>query len=126
VAITWTMTGELGLVLAAANLRDSIRDWQRLIELGIDGSARLVTRAAIRQDAIRTAQMLGVFIVGLVALFAAPTITAAQRRRLHIPTWTTTSVALSLVLAGIVLGLIVNAYLDRRVRHHFYEHDDGE
>jgi hypothetical protein len=124
VAVTWTLMGEAASIICVLNLYDSIRDHRLLRESGKNGAALLLTRAAIRQDAIRVVQSATWTTAGLVALFAAPAITKEQRERLHIPTWTTTSVAITMALVIIMVGLIANAVADRQVRHRFYEHDE--
>ncbi len=120
VQITWICIGIVGAIVTGANLIDSWIDLKILHQTRRNGELRLLARAGIRQDLIRLSQMVIVIGIGFLSLTAAPTLTAAQRARLALPTWTPTSIIITSGIAMIVILVVVQAILDRRARLVFY------
>jgi hypothetical protein len=112
--------GIAGVMVTWANMWDAFADRNALIRSGRNGDLRFMAGNAIQVEVIRLVKMLAVVVIGIISLSAQPVLTAAQRRQLHIPTWTTTSIAITAGLGVIVVGTIFQAVLDRYVRHRFY------
>jgi hypothetical protein len=124
VQAAWTTAGLIGTVVTALNLRDARRDQEALRESGSNADLEIMARESIRIEAIRLSKMIAVVAVGIVVLTSAPTLTAAQRARLHIPEWTTQSIIITAALLWIVFGTVAQSILDRRLRMRFYGHVD--
>src|SRR5205814_859632 len=109
VQITWTLVGFVGAIVTSLNLYDAWRDWQALKRSGRNGDLRLMATAALRVELLRLTKMLAVIAVGIGALTSAPTITPAERARLHIPEWTTVGILLTALLFYIVIATVLQA-----------------
>lgn len=120
VQITWTLMGFLGAAFTVGNLFNAIEDKSALVAKGRNGDLQRTANQAIRQESIRLSQMVSIVFIGIYVLTAQPTLTTAQRHALHIPEWTTSSIAITTALFWVVFGTVLQAYLDRRWRQHFY------
>lgn len=120
VQITWTCIGVAGGIVCGANLVDSWIDLKVLSASGRNGELRILARGGIWKDAILFSQMCFVVLIGVMSLLHGPTLTAAQRAQLHIPTWTWTSLILTAGIIAIVLGCALLAIIDRSHRLMFY------
>lgn len=116
----WTAAGVIGVLLTAYNLRDAFKDKRALIESGRNGEMLAMAKHAIFSESIRLSKMLSVAFIGFYSLTATPTLTAKQRAELHIPEWTAMSVLITAGLMWLVLGTVVVAYSDRRLRSRIY------
>lgn len=119
VQAAWTTAGVVGTVVTALNLRAALRDRAAVLASKQNGDRLFLANDYIRIEAVRLCQMLAVTGVGLYILQAAPAITPAQRKELHIPEWTHASIILTIALLGIVFGTSLQAILDRRTRLRF-------
>lgn len=124
VQILWTLAGAIGALLTASNLYDAVKDKAALRSAGRNGDLAVMANGAIRQEAIRLTQMLTIVMIGVYVLASQPTLTAAQRRQLHIPEWTPASVAITAGLLWVVFATVFQAYADRRVRATFYRDEE--
>lgn len=124
--IVWTVLGSIGFVFSIFNLRDAMSDMDALVRVPDDTSdgrkkeLLTIARAAIRQDLVRSSQMLMVVSIGVTVALSSPVITDKQRSFFHIPYWTPTGIAVTFALLYIVGSIMVNAVLDRRLRRRFY------
>lgn len=124
--ILWTLFGIIGAIITILNLRDAIQDADALVDLPpVVSAARrrellTIAKAGIRTEVLRLSKMLTIVGIGIAVAATSPAITDAQRQALHIPYWTPTGVALTIALLYIVAVIVVQAVLDRNLRHAFY------
>jgi hypothetical protein len=116
----WTTAGVFGAILTSYNLRDAFKDKKALIESGRNGEMLVLAKHAIFSESLRLSKMLIVAFIGFYSLQAQPVLTKAQRAQLHIPEWTISNVLITAGLMWIVLGTVITAYMDRRVRSRIY------
>lgn len=117
----WTTAGIVGALVTAVNLKDALADRHRVVESGEDGDRLFIVNHELVVEVVRLGQMLAVAMIGLYLLTTAPAISAAQRRSLHIPEWTTASIIITAGLLGVVFGTVIVSLLDRRMRRRFLE-----
>ena len=127
--LAWSIMGFIGLIIALANLRDSILDY-RALKLHMNGSGPLserdqnlcaVARAAIRQEALRSVKMAVVLGIGLIAGFTGPVVPPG----VHVPTWTVVGTTITAGLFLIIGIIVLQIVLDRKLRKRFYGRHGG-
>lgn len=123
VELVWMALGLIGMMFAVVNVHDAWLD-RRAVKVSVMDMRRekllKMATAGVRQDALRFIQCATIAGIGLFAGLEKPPISDAQRRALHIPTWTPVTVMLTAALFLIVFIILVQMFLDWRLRKAFY------
>jgi hypothetical protein len=124
VEMAWTIAGMVGFIFAAANLYDAGQDKLALMKLDDDSprtrALLAIARAGERQEGLRMLKMGIIIALGVISGVQPPPLTDAQREKLGIPIWTTSSIIITAGLLGIVGIILIQILLDRRLRKKFY------
>lgn len=125
VEIIWTLLGILGTTVGILNLWDAVLDKRAIDQMpSVDRRRKNLTimaDASVRHEILRTSKMAVVLAIGLIAGLSRPPIPDDVK----VPTWTPVGIALTAGLFYIVLVIIAQMVLDRRVRRQFYQRRDN-